>query len=1465
MASNDNPIDNLINDVLGLGHAPRTFNEKIEGLRKTFEMPPGEYDYIDAFRKDKGLSSLTYATSDSSFDALHQAGLVPRNARSFLSSNANNVYFDDSNNSLFYRKGNQVTKLPTRSPGGGVNFGGRVRKVNSYMSGSNVTSFIDHFYGALDPDDVARSAKQFMIGDMGKALSGGVEVRGVPTPEEAFWSSRRSILDRSSFPEFSSAFDNFQLYSSNMSMLAKTAGNRITPELEARVGNVGYGRAFNIIEGYKRDYVSSLSSLLTSTGNPTSYVFTKPEFLGHKDKVLMSSSQLTDRYGSRFESHILKKGAFQLAKTKATDPRLVSRLTSKGLESTAPFMLAGQNSADMYARMGLRVGVIDTTNNAFARMYFQEGGALLTASGSAKFAQHAPMGTLSFSSPSEKLIESIQDTFGVNLGAGNVQTLHNHPRNQLAAATDRDFRRILRASGKHAGLVEILSQENNRLSKIELTDSKLQLSFETPDLVTPHSSEINIAGVRNTAITLGENHPLRGIIPNEALEGIDVLVHAEDFNKNLGGDAFVTNFIEQAKGQKNAEAIFEQTFGHKAHVSMSGKRKTIIPLVTNADTAFIQATRMVRQMARGSKSQRAFAKQVLEGNSITIQNGLAKGVSSLRVVGLGGASRTDFMGDINMMKPITMSPTKMGHIAMGSRSLGYGNAYEDPLFSLLAGSNKAWRSKQIGISKSGRVTITGDHLMSRYSKALLGSPGTIDTSAIVTMADDGGFMMGDKRLRALPKMDMFSHSTGVDLSRLEGTLLGQSQDMLYLDLGKTRKLKLLGDKLEKSYRYIPIPLEYLRAKKGTHNRVVVGQNHPSHELLSSLVDIDHNRGFTKDPIGTFEKGLASGFFKLNKALAGKEGIFQKSNTLVMPLGTRARLAPQGGEFFNMASLDDVSKVYTTTVSIGDVEDYLTRKSGSGKAVSEQIDYIRGKLARKESFFAMVGVDPMQRAEHANVMKVAVDYTKKSKGIGQLNLSMHPFWFLLSERDVDRDAVNFMPLSGMQSDLSPAQLEKKLEERWLKQQKLSKHFMWFYKNELMQGTEPEAKVRFSSLRKAMLKGKAALQYLSTYLGISKSLGYSTIRASEPIMSELITNGAKAARAAGVTHKMASDEMLARIASPFLDDPIKGEATVKMFQNLYQGAIQKGATSPLEIFDKALVDIGQTYSGTSFDYDAVVSKTKAALTDLLQSSSKIRSFTDMDYLYNNFPAVKESLDLMKADLERGASYALASGKAAKDSIIDAMSTMMAQYLGPGQVLAASGANPKGVNTLLQQNISDTTTPYTVLKNMIEPTANISASEALPNNTGLLSSADSVAKVTEKKVTSEASESFAAKTVNYFKSSKGKVFGAGLGIGALLGAGIVSSMSGPEAPMPREVDGRQPLDMPPDVYSTPPKLYGNGQSFSASRRRLPDSMSSTQPYSFPSFGGSSMTIRDRRGSSSSHEIQRHMRDISNSDYVY
>lgn len=1495
MASSDNPIDKIFNDVLNLGRKPESFSEKIEGLRRALYMP--DDDYIDVFKKDKKLSSLITAEKASTpeqildlFGRLKDRKILPESAFDVFrnaSRNKSSIYFDEVNSSLFYKTEHDITTLPLKGRGGAVSFGGRDRKVNTLLRGNKVTPFIDEYYDYLaEADNVHIAASKFRESDLSKLLMEGVNLKGAYTPEESFWASRRSVLDMPSNPEFAKAFSNNRLYASTFSMLVKTGGRVVNPELQKLTGKIDYKRAFQTIKQFKTDYIDAVKNQLLDSGNPTSFVFTKPEFLGGEDKFLVSSPELSKRWGTRFEAHTLQKGLFQLAKLKTTDPKLVNRLAEEGIDATAPFMLAGENGKDMLSRMKLRVGVVDTTNDAVSRLLFQEGGALLTPSGAKLFAQNAPMGDLTFSSPSEDLIKSVERTFGINLGAGNVQSFSEHPANQLSSAHSLDRSRILKASGNERGLVKLLNTTDNRLAKVELTDSSLKLSFATPYKITPSSSEINITGRRYTARVMQDYHTLKGLIPDNTLGNIDVLMGADEFNKNIGTDAFLTNFAEKVRRRENAAEIFKNTFGLDAHISLDGKTKVIIPRVVDADTAYVQARNTLRKLKTGSKSDKLLAREIQEGNSLVTEGMLAKGIKGIRIFGLGGAARTDFMGDINMMNPVAISASKLKTMAAGSKHLGYSSHYEDPMVSLLMGSSEAWRSQSIGIrAGSGELFVSSKHIHSRYSRALLGKPGYIDPKSIVTIGKGGGFVLNGNRLKGLPtSIEAFGHSKGVSLDSLQGTILdqtGNKEGLLYLDLGENKSLNILGaEGSEKSYRYLPINLEAMRVKEGVHGKLVIGKNHPSYSMLESLITIDSNRNFSSNVIDDTLPSFQEGYFNLNKAIVGKEGLFQVSNSIIMPLGTRGRLAPQSGNYFDIASLDDARKLYTTRVSSSDLDDYLLRKSGTGKGVNAQIKQIKQSIKDKGYFYSMVSIDPMQRAEHANVMKVMVDKKiPRTSKIGQLNMEMHPFWYLLTERDTDRDAATIVPFTGLQNTkYSQSQLDSILEERWLKQQKLSEHFMWFYKHQLMAEVDPakESAKRLSGLGKALVKAKDAVEYLSAYIGVSKSLGYSTVRASDSVMANLIAYGKRSAKSMGIDEKYVSGDMLDEILKPYASDKLRGEMAEKMWQNILQSPVQKGADSPLEVFSESLTEIGQKYKGKAFDHKAVIEETQQELVKLLSSSSKTRSFTDTEYLYKNFSEVKRTLDLMKADLERGAEYAIESGKAAKLALINAQAQVMAERIGPGAAIAASVPSYKGVNSIIQMTVGPETTPETIIKSGLEPAAGAGLTTGKGVGLPPRASTDLGANAAAEKAAVKAGESIAmegageaadtlfSKASKYFNSSKGKTFALGAGVGAIAAAGIMSMTRNHEAPLPRQIDNRQPTDMAPNIFSTAPKIYGNNQSF-APRQRSSQPLSSMQPYRTSDFGGSSITIRDRSSPNNPYMIDRHIRDISNSDYVY
>ena len=100
--------------------------------------------------------------------------------------------------------------------------------------------------------------------------------------------------------------------------------------------------------------------------------------------------------------------------------------------------------------------------------------------------------------------------------------------------------------------------------------------------------------------------------------------------------------------------------------------------------------------------------------------------------------------------------------------------------------------------------------------------------------------------------------------------------------------------------------------------------------------------------------------------------------------------------------------------------------------------------------------------------------------------------------------------------------------------------------------------------------------------------------------------------------------------------------------------------------------------------------------------------------------------------------------------------------------------------------------------------------------------------------------SKAVNALKNHK---FATGLGVGAILGGSIVSMMSGP-APMPRDIDVRQPEDVAPEsIFPVqPPKIYGTNQGFTASRRRSNLSIGEVAPYRSARNNTNNISITNR-----------------------
>lgn len=1484
MANSDNPIFTIVNDVLGLGRPPESFGEKIRTLEilmtsgnKTFG------SYPDVMRAERGMTAVEGSQVASGkqvksmFAKLNKLGLVPDSAETAfeaIGKIGGSIFFNPSKDTLYYGSlATRISALPLQLSGGTIGLGDTVRKVNSLAmdSGKYPMSFADAFYTQFGGQVLAnntrtgvhRAVKATLDTALGtnklsSLLLDSANAKGYDLSFQGPWTAGRSMPyfnDPAHY--FAESLNNYKVATAAHSMLVKTGGRKVYDELSHTKLNTS--DSFSLIRQYKSNYLEKdLPKFLQETGTHNAFLFVKPDFLGNKDKFLLPDASLNKLYGTLFEGHTASKGLFHLANIRETTNSQIARGVKAGYNPYSYYTLAGESAERLATRdMRLKVGVVDTTNPLYSQLYFGEGAVTFSDKGIQKFATQLPKGSMKIGSPTLLNIEAAERLFGVNIGRGYTQSVNNilnfnefdvktafdlkGTKYDSLSQTQKDIRTLFQGNQKYSGLMKQLVKENTALSKIKLTDSYLSLDFVTAgDTIAP-SMEFVAGGRRATGTAAG---PLKQLANSL---GVDFLMGADEYAKTFGANVYLTNFIEQVSDTAIAEQTFLNVFGQKMYRPSASSKGMAVPMITDHDSAYRAAKAQVDSwMAKPSGPLRKLAERIEHGAQVLNSLPIA-GIAGIRVVGMAGGFRTDFMGDINMMKPVKFTPSKMSIISRGSAQLGYFNN-DDPMYNALVSKSRAWKSGSVFIDpKSGQLGISSSHPLKKMANALLGH-GTPDVSDMVSMSG-GQFYYKGQALSKLPgDVSLFSHgSGGYAQDDLGKSILGIKKDMVFVDLGKEVKMNLLGIKNgEKMYRYLPVPIKYLRMQQGSHGKITVNKSHPSYEFLSSLINLEHGRG----------SDLQYG--NILKSIVGSKGLFAKSSTIVVNSGTRVRLT--AGQLVNDGrGIAEASTLFDSTVSGSQFNDWLRRKEG---IVPDQVRRIRESVKKKGFFHAIVGVDPMQRAEHANIHRIYVDSSMPAgKLLGQLNLIVHPFWPRMTERDFDRDVANLTPLT----DNFDA-----LEDRIARQARLSKPFMSFYNQELKTGSTALSKDRFTGMGSKFVN--KLTDYLGAYLGVPKSLGYTITRASDSVMSAVTSGGVEGAAKLGILNKNITSSMVDEIAAPYLKDPEKMSVVQKALQYLYQGAVQKGKTkSELVDLSEELVKLGQKYKGKAYKGEAVKQEASKLLYAFLKSSDKNRGFMLLEHLGKNnliSEQAKESTELMLADLQRGSASVIddAASRAVstfREETLRATANLLGEYLGPAMVLAAGIRRaPKTLTTMIQKNIYGSSSEKDIVSSVLDAASDTNVDDAFGKPAKGLG--DDLTSDIGKKAAKIKAGGFNRRLKAMLRNNKAGLATAA-GVGALAGAAIVGFAKGPQAPLPREPDGRQPMDLGPQVYQTPPKIYGTNQKFNASRNRANTELPSVAGYQFRSDTQDSILIKNKYQNNDSYALERHMKQIANSDYNY
>lgn len=1433
--------------------------------------------------------------------------------------------------------------------------------------------FLSLFYGELSEQTAAtsvplisRAVKSTLstryanLGKISSLLTSSFTTRGMDTSfVEGRAVSQKYVLgftgDEARTPILQ-ALKNYRTSQSAFAMLVRTGGRSIFSELGLPT-TAGYEEALRSIKQYKESYLGTkgkrgeLAKTFQSIGALEVLPYIKPEYLGSKRLIAGGTFEgqfMGKMFGTQFEEHVVTKGLFQLSKISSTSSAQRKVMSELGENYFTPFILKGQEGSAEALKFGklMKVGVAELEDQATSMLYFGESGGYYTESGERALKMVAPKGTLSISSPGLKTIEQVERLFGISLAKGNTQifkegigvkfqvgdvedALDFSKRFDSLNTTAADIRSLVIKEKKYRGFFGQLaaygSDMQARLAKVSLSESKLSLDFVTAEGMTPNTVEVISGGRRLTLARMMSSNPFKNVSG-----GLQAIYAADEFAKTHGQLMLISNYIGvmQEQGASQAAEEFKKTFGFEAKMVSSGNMQKggnmyAIPIVRDADTAMKQVVARLSQLGQGTDKERQLYKLVTTGSEVTGSMAI-KGVKSIRSFYAFTGARTDFMSDINMLKPVRMTLSKMVQLGAAASQLGYG-AGEDPLFKVFKGLSNPWKRGHLQLtSRYGQLALGEGHWLTRFSKALVTpeSVGNLAQREVIRLGDDGGFYYKNKkgvelRLKDLPKdMSQFKYRAGgVPLKDLEGTILDTNllkSDIMFLDLGKNVRADLLGgidatgkkiSGVTKEYRYLPLPMKAMRLE-GMQGKLILSTQDSAYEMIEDLIDLQERRVF--DPTKPIR------YQKVIESMVGSKGLLKTTSDIMVSFGTRVRLSPQHMHNLDPKYLLDPDKLFEATVKRSELLDYLSRKEkhdfvtgpkgrktremGRHNAVLEAIREAIDPKKGKGYFLSSVGIDPTQRPEHINVFKIRVvdDDSMEAKQlarrrIGQLNLALHPLLPRMLERDLDKDVATLIPLEGLKIDkLSVAESQKLLESRYAAQGKLARHFMFFSYMQLKSEAAKPVAQRLLDLINPLKKRivQDISDYVGQYIGTMKSLGYSITRGSESVMSALIDQGVEGAKDLGLLEKGFTEESILKAISPYVEEGGEGAVRLgvvkKLMQNVYQGAVQKG-TSKETLIELAedLLRIGQTYKGSAYDpvkaQEEGINAFKKFLMPLDESGAldikaKNRMFMAMDYIVekNIGSVTKESVEALKQDLIDN-NFNMSDEIRTKftgvfKQLNEAQAEILGKFFGTAMPLVSSVKRSySGAIGIVQKTLSEgigfTHIAETVLGGALGKSLRIKES-AYPK------AEESLATDIAKKVEDLKGGGLLGKIKNFLGKDTGK-FALGVGVGAVAAATAINLFSGPEPmgppPMPRDIDTRQPQDYGPEVSASAPRIYGNNQVFAASRNRSPETFSQAPRYNFGAGNDMRVTMRDKRAPTNPYLLEQQMNRVANRDFNY
>lgn len=1310
----------------------------------------------------------------------------------------------------------------------------------------------------------------------------------------------------------------------------------------ATTATEAFGRAVNITQNYSDELVDQLGPDFA-----LQYPYIKPEFLLGEKALKIGSREIQDIFPTGFYSkRIYEKGLYQMFNIGFQGDAQEAAL---GRRAYAPYYMQGQYKAYQAGNRDLirrgrpyKVAVLDFDNELTSALWTTDSGALLTNLGATREARFLPSGSMNIPLTTPETADLVDDLFG-NVGskigftkkqvdiAFSLSGEYNKLEKLLSKSnpSEKDIEKIRKierriatkeakvgnqnlvkffrnkSSKKAYGMIRTAARYGYSISDYSLKSGNAVVQFRTSAAATPGASEIVLGSVRQTAIRPARETLKARFLSNLERAGVDIAISSSDFKKMYAADVMMTNMFSILEENNLVPSTVEEINRRAGRSVLSLKsiktstgNEIHVPVVHNFTDA-VNASKAVLSDWGKTKEKRKLVQEILYGKDGASRVILPTGIRGVRMFNIMGGFRSDFMEDINAAKSIRLTPSKILTMARNTRALGL-SPKDNPFLNMLL---KTQKSRGLNLSLDTLTySLDPSSTIRQASETLLGINPKISSSNMLTVRGNN-FRLGNRTVKPLNVAlrefygdDIFKNISsleqlfsfkqgGISFDALKGTLLDRDlmSDFAFLD-----------PSLTKSGRALPIPLKIAGLDKGIENNLVVNRK-LGRDAISNIFLLEQAMLKGKFPIGDFEEdqfveSTKFGLKGLMRGAKGKRGGLEKKFTLIDKLGTRARLIPQAGDYSaNMlASMDEV---FTMRVDKMELEDVLSRKMG--QVNQKSLEAIKTSLKDKGYTYIMASVDPTQRGEHQQIIKLmyqkgsrattqtGVDKTLKQIGIGQLNVSANPIWFRMTERDTDRDVLNIHFLEGykeLRSNLS----QKRLEKMYKAQVEASRSFASWYKYELASQkyeslASPSVMRSFYEPLMSATGLDKVKKHLKSYLSQKSEahFGYTITRAVDRFMDILDSDSSGLA----INKKGAA-----------LLEEVKGATNIvergiaqNLSQTLFQGGVAKGQTSALDELSKGLIGIRERVakSKTLVTRQEIIDEASPLFEKFLRSqysmdsagkiTGKRREFMAMDYILKQEGYSDHAINLLRQDLERETvesldRVSLGRVQKASETLIKGTSRILAGFVGVGYGLQSLIRAPANLISIMQDQgtyISEDN----MTKKLLEPLASTSGT-----GSGL-------SEMTEAQLQEAAEKKIAAKktTLDKFSASlekltqalskKGTLYGVlGGAVAGVVGYSMLDAPEPPSSPLPPPMNRNVLSDQGPIIPSSA-ALYGNNTV-----QPMPDPFMSssansigigTNPYRPTSF--QNIMVQDKVSPINPGLIAKQMGMVANSDFNY